>query len=422
MRIYLFIFLIFILPSASAQCDSTLRPVVFVHGFLASGDTWSNAVHYFRQAGYCENRLFAFDWNSIGGSNKKTEQQLIQFIDKVLAITGATQIDLVGHSAGGGLGRNFLKDSLQAPKIAHYVHIGSRKWTNDYSWFPNQQCLNIFSSGDKVAGNSAGNVEGASNLALQQEDHYQVATAEPALKAMLQFFNPNQNTLFVPAVEKQVSISGRAVLLGDNQPMSGARIHIYPLNKRNGKRKIGTTITEISVNSTGAWGPVTLQSSTPYEIELTPSDTNKRKISYFFHSFRHADPLVYLRGIPEGNRMMAMLGTLPEKEDQSLLVLYSATGAMIGGRDSVTVNGMPVCSPTLTPAAKTVISSFIFEGGDGNSSGQSLKQFNSIPFIVGVDLNLAAGKNKLIEIYWNGKKLCIPAYPSKERILLAVFR
>jgi triacylglycerol esterase/lipase EstA (alpha/beta hydrolase family) len=111
MRIYLFIFLIFILPSASAQCDSTLRPVVFVHGFLASGDTWSNAVHYFRQAGYCENRLFAFDWNSIGGSNKKTEQQLMQFIDQILFTTGAKQIDLVGHSAGGSLARNYLKDS-----------------------------------------------------------------------------------------------------------------------------------------------------------------------------------------------------------------------------------------------------------------------------------------------------------------------
>ena len=422
MRTCLLAFLLFFLQNGSAQCDSTLRPVVFVHGFLASGDTWSNAVHYYRQAGYCENRLFAFDWNSIGGSNKKTEQQLAQFINKVLAITGATQVDLVGHSAGGGLGRNILKDSLQAPKIAHYVHIGSRKWTNDYSWFPNQQCLNIFSSGDKVAGNSAGNVEGASNLALQQEDHYQVATAEPALKAMLQFFNPNQNTLSIPSVEKQVSISGRAVLLGDNQPMSGARIHIYPLNKRNGKRKIGTAITELSVNNTGAWGPVTLQSTTPYEIELTPSDTNKRKISYFFHNFQHADPLVYLRGIPEGNRMMAMLGTLPEKEDQALLVLYSATGAMIGGRDSVTVNGIPVCSPTLTPAAKTVISSFIFDDGDGKSSGQSLKQFNSIPFIGGVDLNLATGKKKKIEVYFNGKMIRIPASISKERISLVVLK
>ena len=120
--------------------------------------------------------------------------------------------------------------------------------------------------------------------------------------------------------------------------------------------------------------------------------------------------------------MMAMLGTLPEKEDQALLVLYSATGAMIGGRDSVTVNGIPVCSPTLTPAAKTVISSFIFDDGDGKSSGQSLKQFNSIPFIGGVDLNLATGKKKKIEVYFNGKMIRIPASISKERISLVVLK
>ncbi|MFM9020889.1 MAG: esterase/lipase family protein, partial [Sediminibacterium sp.] len=155
------IFLLLIASTASAQCDTSLRPVVFIHGFLASGDTWSNAVHYFRQTGYCADRLYAFDWNSIAGSGKKTEQQLAQFIDRVLTTTGAKQVDLVGHSAGGGLARNFLKDSQQVSKVAHYVHIGSKKWTGSYDWFPNDRCLTIFSSGDKVAGNSAGPTEGA---------------------------------------------------------------------------------------------------------------------------------------------------------------------------------------------------------------------------------------------------------------------
>jgi len=117
-----------------------------------------------------------------------------------------------------------------------------------------------------------------------------------------------------------------------------------------------------------------------------------------------------------------MLGSLPEKDDQSLLVLYSSTGAMIGGRDSVTINGGPVCSPTLTPPAKTVISSFVFDDGDRNSSGKALRQFNSIPFIGGVDLLLPAGKGKTIDIYWNGKQMKIPAKSSKERIMLVVLR
>lgn len=45
-------------------------PVVFIYSFLASGDTWSNAAQYFRQAGYRANKLYVFDWNSIAGSGK----------------------------------------------------------------------------------------------------------------------------------------------------------------------------------------------------------------------------------------------------------------------------------------------------------------------------------------------------------------
>jgi hypothetical protein len=416
------IFLLLVASGASAQCDTSLRPVVFIHGFLASGDTWSNAFHFFRQAGYCDDRLYAFDWNSIAGSGKKTEQQLAQFIDRVLSTTGARQIDLVGHSAGGGLARNFLKDSQQATKVAHYVHIGSRKWTGNYEWFPNNRCLIIFSSGDKVAGSSAGSTEGASNLALTDEDHYQVATGEPSLKAMLQFFNPDKKNFINTTVKRNVSIAGKAVILGDNQPMAGIQINIYPLKKSNGVRKVTGAITGLSVGDAGSWGPVSVKPGNPYEIELIPADTGKRKISYFFPAFNHSDPVVYLRGIPEGNRMMAMLGSLPEKDDQSLLVLYSSTGAMIGGRDSVTINGGPVCSPTLTPPAKTVISSFVFDDGDRNSSGKALRQFNSIPFIGGVDLLLPAGKGKTIDIYWNGKQMKIPAKSSKERIMLVVLR
>lgn len=417
-----FIFLLLIASTASAQCDTSLRPVVFIHGFLASGDTWSNAVHYFRQTGYCADRLYAFDWNSIVGSGKKTEQQLTQLIDRILTTTGAKKVDLVGHSAGGGLARNFLKDSQQASKVAHYVHIGSRKWTGSYDWFPNDRCLTIFSSGDKVAGNSAGPTEGASNLALTEEDHYQVATGETSLKAMLQFFNRDKKDFIPIGNGRKVSIAGKAVLLGDNQPMLGAQINIYPLKKNNGARKMVGAITGLTVADAGAWGPVIVKPGNPYEVELIPADSSKRKISYFFPAFSHSDPLVYLRGIPEGNRMMAMLGTLPEKVNQSILVVYSATGAMIGGRDSVTVNGSPVCSPALTPASKTVISSFIFDDGDSSSSGNVLRQFNSLPFIGGVDLLLPAGKGKTIDIYWNGKQMKIPAKSSKERIMLVVLR
>jgi pimeloyl-ACP methyl ester carboxylesterase len=415
--------LVFLFASnAKAQCDTSLRPVVFVHGFLASGDTWANALHYFQQAGYCANRMYAFDWNSVGGNGKRNDSLLHQFIEQILTQTGASQVDLVGHSAGGGLGRNYLKDSLHAKNIAHYVHIGSRKWTGAYAWFPNSKCMNIFSSGDRVAGNTAGAVEGAINLALEEQDHYQVATSDTSIKKMLQFFSGKQTPSKSSPESRKVVLSGRAVILGDNLAMGDAAINIYAIQKKNGQRKKADQPILLKTDQSGAWGPVTLRAGIPYEMELIPAGANKRIISYFFPRFDYSNPLVYLRGFPEDGRMTFLLGKIPAIETQSTLVVYSAAQAMVGGRDSVTVNGLPICSPTLTPASKTAITSFVFDDGDAINSGKALKQFSNVPFIGGVDMVLPANAKKGIRMYYKGQQLTLPARPSKERILLAVFR
>ena len=406
-----------------AQCDQTKRPVIFIHGFLASGDTWSNAVHFFKSAGYCNEQLYVFDWNSVSGTAKANEENLIQLIDQVRNKTGAQQVDLVGHSAGGGLGRNILRDSMQAKKIGRYIHVGSRKWTTSYAWFPNEMCMNIFSTGDRVAGSGAGPIEDAANVALTEEDHYQVATSDRALYAMMNFLHPLNNT--IPATTKkegQAAIAGRAVLLGDNMPMRAATISIHLIDKKTGARKRNTGTIQLKTSDSGHWGPAIVRTGQPYEIELVPADTTKKKISYFFSAFKQDDPLVYLRGFPEGSRMSTLLGKLPAKEDQSALVIYSAAAALIGGRDSVTVNDFSVCSAELTPASRTVITSFVFDDGDGISSGRALKQYASAPFIGGVDRLLAAGKRKVHRIYFNGQTLCIPGVPSSDRILLAVLK
>ncbi|NDA62732.1 MAG: alpha/beta fold hydrolase [Chitinophagia bacterium] len=419
-----FLFSIFFIAStfSNAQTDFSIakNPIIFIHGFLASGDTWANAFDFFQLEGYNTNQLFVFDWNSISGNNQQTDTLLSKFIDEVLKKTGASQVELVAHSAGGGLARNLLKDSIQANKVAHYAHIGSRKWTTAYPWFPNAKCINIFSTGDKVAGNAAGRIEGATNLAFGLLDHYQVATSHESLQAIKDFF-AGQYILCFENSNPPVEIAGKAVELGTNQPMRGATLTIYPLNIKNGKRKRALLADRLAVDENGNWGPVTIERATPYEIEVIPANRLGRVISYYFPPFSQSNPLVYLRGFPNDSRMNFLLGKIPENETNTTLVLYASTSAMVGGRDSVTVNGMQICSPLLTPASKTAITSFIFDDGDGVSSGKALKQFSSVPFISGVDIALAADK-KPIYIYCNGQQLTIPALPSAQRIQLAVFR
>lgn len=404
-----------------AQCDATKRPVVFIHGFLASGDTYAGQIQRFIKAGYCPDRLFVFDWNTVSGNGKKTDSLLNVFINNVLSQTGALQIDLVGHSAGGGLGRGYLMDSVNAGKVAHYAHLGSRKWTYEYNWFKNNRCLNVYSAGDKVIGTAAGDVEGAVNLDLKDKDHYEVATCEETFTSLYQFFNDGRLPVMGKGRSKSIKISGRAVLLGDNEPIRNGIISVYKLNAKTGRRLSITPEAILTFNSKGYWGAFSAKKKCYYEFELTTDENSQRTISYFFEPFTATNRYVYLRGFPQGNMIGMMLGNLPAKEDQSVIVLYSANKAMIAGRDSVTVNGTPVSSAALTPASKTIISSFIFDDGDGKTSGSGLKQFSAAPFIGGVDIYLPVNNKKGNTVYYNGRKLVLPSAPSKERILLAVF-
>ncbi|MCX6316031.1 MAG: hypothetical protein NTW29_01970 [Bacteroidetes bacterium] len=410
-----------------AQCDCSRRPIVFVHGFMASGDTYAGQIIRLKEAGYCADRLFVFDWNSVNGNGKKNDSLLSNFIDEVLAKTGSKTIDLVGHSAGGGLARGYLIDSAGAAKVEHYIHLGSRKWFTQLPWFSNEKCLNIFSAADKTMGPSGGVVEGAHNLDLKDKDHYEVATSKETFDAILQFLEVTvpvrENSMLNAANSNPIILAGKAVLLGDNSPMKKAQVNIYRVAPLSGNRLGKIPERTFTTDSTGRWGPYDRASAEDnFELELIPANKEQRTISYFFENFTVSDEHIYLRGFPTGSMLSAFTGSIPVKKEQSAIVIYSATRAMIAGRDSVSVNGIPLTTRALMPAEKTIISSFIFDNGDGKSSAKSLEQFGKFPFLAGVDISLPAGLIKPHTIYYNGRNLTLPTVSSKERVMIAVFK
>ena len=96
------------------------RPVVLVHG------TWENRYNNFAELapalqrdGYC---VFGLDYGDTPDSGASTHPavkgtgdirrsaaELGEFVDEVLAATGASQVDIVGHSQGGVVPRQYLK-------------------------------------------------------------------------------------------------------------------------------------------------------------------------------------------------------------------------------------------------------------------------------------------------------------------------
>lgn len=105
------------------------RPIVLVHGTLAnSKDNWLGLAPYLETRGYC---VFALDYGQLTGVPlfyglgpiDKSAEQLSAYVDKVLAATGATKVDLVGHSQGGMMPRYYLKFLGGAAKVDQLVAI-----------------------------------------------------------------------------------------------------------------------------------------------------------------------------------------------------------------------------------------------------------------------------------------------------------
>ncbi|WP_411138685.1 esterase/lipase family protein [Streptomyces sp. C10] len=114
------------------DCDTTAlhpRPVVLIHGtFENAFNNWNELSPKLRNEGYC---VFAINQGAprgevIKGRNHipNSAEEVARFVDRVLRVTGAEQVDLVGHSQGGGvLPRWYLKFNDGAAKVNHLVGI-----------------------------------------------------------------------------------------------------------------------------------------------------------------------------------------------------------------------------------------------------------------------------------------------------------
>ncbi|WP_067538328.1 esterase/lipase family protein [Nocardia crassostreae] len=124
--------------------DAHPRPVVLVHG------TWANAFAAYSsmspqlaRAGYC---VFTFNFGrpnvpgpgldailpGATGDIGESTKQVVAFVDKVLAVTGADQVDMVAHSQGGLEARSYLKfegganpDDPARNKVKHLITFGA---------------------------------------------------------------------------------------------------------------------------------------------------------------------------------------------------------------------------------------------------------------------------------------------------------
>ena len=125
---------------ANNNTPVTKQPVIFIHGnsdkavgteFGQSG--WTESLNYFLSQGYTEAELYAITWGDADASSaannyhsKENVMRLRKFVEAVLAYTGASKVDIIGHSMGVTLGRKVVKGGYgYDPNDGGSYYVGS---------------------------------------------------------------------------------------------------------------------------------------------------------------------------------------------------------------------------------------------------------------------------------------------------------
>ena len=115
-----------VLPTTHAQASTyakTQYPIVLVHGLFGFDDVlW---VDYFYKIPYKLSRQGAVVYTSTVSPANSTEvrgEQLLAYIDQVLAHSGADKVNLIGHSHGGPTAR--YAASVAPQKVASVTSVG----------------------------------------------------------------------------------------------------------------------------------------------------------------------------------------------------------------------------------------------------------------------------------------------------------
>src|SRR3954471_14188833 len=119
---------------ANVPCQPTAahpEPVILVHGTAENMfDNWQAMSPALKTAGYC---VYAFNYGSYNGSGnlgvygvdyiQHSAAELASEVDSVLSRTGASKVDLVGHSQGGMMPRYYMKNLGGGSKVDDLVGL-----------------------------------------------------------------------------------------------------------------------------------------------------------------------------------------------------------------------------------------------------------------------------------------------------------
>lgn len=373
-----------LIAAGSRRADAESPPILFVHG---NGDTaalWHTTVWRFESNGYDPSRLFAVDMphpsapsrNSVPEVNRSTTEDqrahLSGEVDRVLRVTAADSLVLVGSSRGGNVIRDYVRNGGGDAKVSlailcgtpnhgvmkspsnldaefngsgHFlmglnegseVHEGVRFVTlrsdrNDKYAQPTGEFLGAPGQATGVSFDGP-ELEGATNIVLPGLDHREVAFHRNAFRELYRAVTGGPpDTLEIVSEGAPVLdgvVTGYENEAATNLPVSGVRVEVFEIESESGIRRDGPAHSAIT-QADGRWGPFEASSSSAYELVL--SAPGYPTLHYYRSPFLRSSALIHLRLTP-----LAAFGA--EECPGSAVFMTRPRGYFGHGRDRFTID------------------------------------------------------------------------------------
>jgi pimeloyl-ACP methyl ester carboxylesterase len=385
-----------------SECDTTKRPIVFIHGTFGSATEISTPAQLFGSNGYCQDRFVAVEYDSLGDSPLG---QLKALVDDVLARTGFDQVELAGHSQGTRHACDYL--ALHADKVAHYLNLSGGCNGNGVP------SLSLSSQNDLGAAVADGpRVPGPVHPAatptqvrvtLEMEDHVAVAGSRKAFIEMWKYLygaEPAHDS--IQCGQDPVVLDGKIVTLGDNVIRANAKIDVFEVDTLTDPWERGKPNQTVQADAGGH-----------FRMEL------RRGIRYEFRQWDADGTLlghVYYAPFKRSNYLTRLLSEsqnpLVKSATSDAIVRAPGQGVMaaryLGGvlradwGNSLTIDGAEVLTSDNAGKSSNVTGLFMFDANQNKAS--DLGRVYNVSFLWGTDVFIDSSTPRWLDVRWTNEE------------------
>jgi hypothetical protein len=396
-------------------------PIIFVHGGSGSGAQFGTQAMRFASNGYDPDILTVVEYNSaaLNPANSADAAFVYAQIDariaELQAKTGKPKVDLMGHSLGTSFSHGYLSDPARAAKVAHYVNIDGRTASAPPGGVPT---LALWAGA--VNRPVQGEIVGATNVTIPNQEHVEVATSKESFREMFRFLTGEEPAH--PTIVKTrglIELSGRAVIFPDNVGAAGALLQVFRVQPRTGKRLQRKPRLTAVLGPDGAFTFIGRQKAY-YEFVLTLP--GQLPLHYFFEQFPRTDKLLRINAAPA---LEPFFSHSPDHTGLSIIRYKEYWGDRGAQNDVLSVDGTNVINPVTAPSGQVGTASvamFLLDVDLDRVNHLDVipTPFGPLPFLSGADIFLPVGSTPLpIVTVPRGdtsktRKLNIPRIPSTE--------